>query len=134
MEKKLGSYLGTEIEGKWWKRYREEGFFARGNGEWWVDGDVLYFRRLLTRTPLIIPLDKVTEVKIGTWHAGRWILGRPIFKVLWTRQGLSLSSGFYLEGDRRRAMELLGIFESWVQRARERKGVSAESDGSRRGA
>lgn len=133
MEKRPGSYLGTEIEGKWWKRYRKDGFFARGNGEWWVDGGALYFLRSLTRDPLVIPFDRVTEVKIGTWHAGRWILGRPIFKVLWSREGLILSSGFYLEGDRRRAMELLGTFESWVHRARERKGVCAESDGSRRG-
>jgi len=134
MEKKPGSYLGTEIDEKWWRRYREDGFFARGNGEWWVDGDALYFRRLMTRTPLVIPFDKVAEVKIGTWHAGRWILGRPIFKILWSRKGLRLSSGFYLAGDRRRAMELLARFESWVQQARERKGVSAAIDGSGRGA
>jgi hypothetical protein len=134
MGKKPGSYLGTEIEGKWWKRYREDGFFARGNGEWWIENGALCFRRLMTRTPLVIPFDEVTEVKIGTWHAGRWILGRPIFKILWSRKGLRLSSGFYLEGDRRRAMELLGIFESWVQQARERKGFSTATDSSGRGA
>lgn len=117
MERRPGSYLGTEIDGKWWKRFRGEGFFARGNGEWWIEGGALYFRRFLTQTPLVIPFDKVTEVKIGTWHSGRWILGRPIFKVFWGREGLRLSSGFYLESDRRRAMELLAMLEEQVRSA-----------------
>lgn len=119
MEKRPGSYLGTEIDGKWWKRFRKEGFFARGSGEWWVEGGALSFRRFLTRTPLVIRFDKVTEVKIGTWHAGRWILGRPIFKILWSREGLRLSSGFYLESDRRRAMELLALLEEQIGSAAE---------------
>mgnify|MGYP000283042842 CR=1 FL=1 len=63
MGKKPGSYLGTEIEGKWWKRYREAGFFARGNGEWWIENGALCFRRQLTRTPLVIPFDEVTGEK-----------------------------------------------------------------------
>lgn len=119
MEKRRGSYLGTEIDEKWWKRYREDGFFARGNGEWWIEGGAFSFRRFLTRTPLVIPFDKVTEVKIGNWHAGRWILGKPIFKILWTREGLRLSSGFYLESDRRRAMELLALLEEQIRSAAE---------------
>ena len=133
MEKRPGSYLGTEIEGKWWKRYRKDGFFARGNGEWWVEGGALYFLRSLTRDPLVIPFDRVTEVKIGTWHAGRWILGRPIFKVLWSLDGLNLSSGFCLAEDRRKTMELLAEFERWVQRARDRTGFPGKGEGSRRG-
>mgnify|MGYP001567496802 CR=1 FL=1 len=33
---KKGNYLGTEIDEKWWKRYRSPGFFARGSGEFWM--------------------------------------------------------------------------------------------------
>ncbi len=131
MEKRPGSYLGTEIDEKWWKRYREDGFFARGSGEWWIDGGALCFRRYLTRRPLVIPFDKVTEVRIGTWHAGRWILGRPIFKVLWTRDGLKLSSGFCLAGDRRRAMELLGMLEEQM-RSGSGRGGDATATGQER--
>jgi hypothetical protein len=36
--KKRGSYLGTEVDEKWYKRYRRDGFFARGSGEYWNRG------------------------------------------------------------------------------------------------
>ena len=32
MLKRVGAYLGTELDETWWKRYRKDGFFARGNG------------------------------------------------------------------------------------------------------
>ena len=51
MDKKKGHYIGTEINEKWWSRYRGEGFFARGNGEYWFDEDFFYFRRYLTKEP-----------------------------------------------------------------------------------
>ncbi len=51
MDKKKGHYIGTEINEKWWSRYREEGFFARGNGEYWFDEDFFYFRRYPTKEP-----------------------------------------------------------------------------------
>lgn len=30
----IGHYLGTEIDEKWWRRYRKNKFLARGNGEY----------------------------------------------------------------------------------------------------
>jgi hypothetical protein len=30
MDKRRGRYLGTEMDEKWWKRYAQEGWFARG--------------------------------------------------------------------------------------------------------
>ena len=49
-----GNYFGTVIDGKWWKRYRASGYFARGNGEFWLDDTGVHFRKLLTKTPSTI--------------------------------------------------------------------------------
>lgn len=105
-DKRRGSYLGTEIDGIWWKRYRQGGFFARGSGEWWIDADAFCCRRWLTREPLRIELARVREIGIGTSHAGRRLCGRPVLKLVWEQDGLRLSSGFYVSKDRR-AVEAL---------------------------
>jgi hypothetical protein len=91
-----GHYLGTEIDEKWWKRYLRKGFFARGSGEYWHDAEAFYFLRYLTADPIVIRFADVVDVKVGTWHAGRWALGRPVVKLLWSRERRSLSSGFVL--------------------------------------
>jgi hypothetical protein len=96
MDKRRGHYLGTEIGEKWWKRYTKDGLFARGNGEYWVDDEAFYFLRYLTQDPIVIPFDKIEELKVGTWHAGRWAWGNLIVKFLWSHRGQSLSSGFIL--------------------------------------
>lgn len=96
---KQGNYVGTEIGDSWWKRYRGSGFLARGNGEFWFDEDGIHFLRKLTKTPLVIKWDETREASLGTWHAGRWIRGRPIMKVRFARDGLDLTAGFYLGQD-----------------------------------
>ena len=97
MENKRGYYAGTEVGGKWWRRYTGARFFARGNGEYWYDKQSLYFRRYLTRDPLVIPFQSVSAVHVGRWHCGRWAWGAPIVKLIWeNNDGLSLSSGFVL--------------------------------------
>ena len=93
-----GVYLGTEIDGKWWKRYRRDGFFARGNGVYWVDGLGFNFLRYLTRKPLTVPFSAVTGVRTGDSHAGRWLMGRRALKLDWSREGSLLSSGFVVSG------------------------------------
>jgi hypothetical protein len=95
----IGSYLGTEMSGRWWKRYRAPGFFVRGRGRFWFEGGELRFHRDLTKELTRIPLDRVRDVSIGTWHAGKWFAGRPIVKLEWERDGERLSSGFGF-GDR----------------------------------
>jgi len=94
MEPARGHYLGTEIGGKWHRRYREDGFFARGLGEYWIDGDILQFRRYLTKTPLSVPLRRVQAVELGRWHAGRWVGAERAIKLIWEHEGKQLSSGF----------------------------------------
>jgi hypothetical protein len=108
MERRRGRYLGTEIEGKWWKRYLHEGFFAQGSGEYWCDQRAFYFLRYLTRDPLTIPFHQVTGLTAGTWHAGQWACGSLIIKLLWVNQGRRLSSGFVLSY---RKSEALGLVE-----------------------
>jgi hypothetical protein len=92
-------YAGTEVGGKWWKRYRAPGFFARGNGAYWFEDGEIRFHRALTKETTRIPLGLVTDVSIGTWHAGQWHAGKPIVKVAWTKDSEQLSSGFGF-GDR----------------------------------
>jgi hypothetical protein len=41
----------------------------------------------------------VTDVQLGRSHAGRWAMGRPVLKVGFEREGLSLTAGFYLSSD-----------------------------------
>jgi len=94
MEKNKGAYLGTEIEGIWWKRYTKDNLFARGNGEYWFDEKGLYFLRYFAKEPIFIPSGSIQEVKIGRWHSGRWAMGNPILKIIWVKDGINLSSGF----------------------------------------
>jgi hypothetical protein len=89
-----GHYFGTEVGGKWWKRYRAPGFTARGNGSYWFEDDELRFHRALTKATTRIPLQLVTGVTFGTWHAGQWNGGKPVVKVAWELDGRQLSSGF----------------------------------------
>ncbi len=94
--RRKGHYLGTEIDEKWWKRYKKDKFFARGNGQYWIDDTALYFRRYLTKDPVVIPFAKFNEVKIGKSHAGRWLLGPRVLKLIWEKDGMKLSSGFII--------------------------------------
>jgi hypothetical protein len=108
MEPQRGHYLGTEIDGKWHKRYRGDGLFARGLGDYWVEGDVLRFRRYLTRTPLSIPLRRVDAVELGKWHAGRWLGSKRAIKLIWEHDGQQLSSGFVFTRTAPEAMQRAG--------------------------
>lgn len=104
---KKGHYLGTEIDEKWWKRYSKNKFLARGNGEYWYDGDSFYFHRLLTKKPISIPLRNIEDYKLGTWHAGRWGAGQKILKIIWRNNNQKLSSGFLISKDLTEIEELI---------------------------
>lgn len=97
---KRGNYVGTVIGDRWWRRYMANGFFARGNGSFELDAEGISFLRTLTRTPIRIPWGRTTGARLVTWHAGRWLLGRPILRVDWREGDLALASGFYLSADR----------------------------------
>ena len=94
MEKKRGLYLGTEIDGKWWRRYTKDGFFCRGNGEYWYDDQGFYFLRSYFKQPIFIAFSTVSEAKTGKFHSGKWCFGAPILKIIWKKDNLLLSSGF----------------------------------------
>lgn len=93
---KQGGYFGTEVDGKWWKRYKGRAFFARGNGEFWMDDDGIHFRKLLTERPLTIRWHEMTDADLSRTHAGRWATGRPILQVMFQRDGHDLVAGFLL--------------------------------------
>jgi len=100
IEKRRGHYLGTEIDGKWWRRYRKDGFLARGLGEYWIENSFLYFHRHLTVNPIVITLYDVSEIKIGKWHSGSWAGGKPVVKILWEKDNRKLCSGFVLSANK----------------------------------
>jgi hypothetical protein len=107
MDRRRGRYLGTEIDGKWWKRYMKDGLMMRGNGVHWYDRSTFWFLRYLSQDPIAIPFEKMTGVRVGTWHAGRWALGLPIIKFVWENQGQSLTSGFVLAYESQEALRIL---------------------------
>jgi hypothetical protein len=78
-----------------------------GKGEYWVDDEAFYFLRTLTQDPIVIPFDKVGDLKVGTWHCGRWAWGNPIVKFLWSHQGQALSSGFVLSYEKAEVQRLV---------------------------
>ena len=92
--KGIGQYYGTEVDGKWWKRYRNSGFFARGMGQYWLDERGLNFRRYLLPNEIHIPYHAIVRVKLGKWHAGKWGAGRPVLKIEWQEREQHLISGF----------------------------------------
>lgn len=114
MTKRPGAYLGTEIDQKWWRRYRKEGFFMRGNGTYWFDDKGLYFLRYLTREPLFISFGDMREARLGTWHAGKWTPRQTILKILWERGSLPLSSGFVTARSREETLRFKKMIEGMI--------------------
>ncbi|MEA2001633.1 MAG: hypothetical protein U9N84_07080 [Actinomycetota bacterium] len=94
-----GSYYGTEVDGKWWKRYRGKGFFTRGGGDYWMDETGFHFRKMLTATPFTIGWDEMVSVRIGKSHAGRWGFGRPLLTIEFSSDARPLCAGFYLTSE-----------------------------------
>jgi len=121
MEKKTGQYLGTEIDEKWWKRYRKERFFARGIGEYWLDEHGFYFLRDLTQEPLFIAYESIQEIKSGKWHSGRWSGGKDILKIIWNKEGWRLSSGFSISGEEKEMNRLIDVFKEKMKPQEKRR-------------
>jgi len=97
MAMKNGYYYGTEVDEKWWKRYKKASYFMRGNGEYWLDEKGIYFRRFMTQEPLMIPFSKIRDIKSGWFHTGKVGIGKTATKIVWENNGLLLSSGFNFE-------------------------------------
>ena len=115
IEKKRGHYLGTEIKERWWRRYLRDGLFARGLGEYWLDNSALYFRRHLTKDPIIISFSNVLDIKVGRWHSGKWAGGAPVVKIIWEKSAYRLSSGFVFCRDARENEILVQGIKSLIQ-------------------
>lgn len=109
-----GHYLGTVIDQKWWKRYKKDRLFARGNGKYWYDETNFYFLRYLTRQPIQIPLNKIHGFEIGKSHAGRWVFKQIVLKILWEKEGMSLSSGFIVARDHRETQIVMAALKRLI--------------------
>lgn len=117
-ERPIGHYLGTVVDGVWYRRYRKHGLFARGLGRFWCEAGCLHFRRYLIRRPVIIPLQSVTRVALTAWHAGRWSGVRRIIVLVWTKEGQELHSGFVLTSAQREVPDAVAWIESEIAAAR----------------
>lgn len=115
-QKKRGSYLGTEVDEKWYKRYRQDGFFARGSGEYWFEEDGLHFRRFLTKKALVVLFKSIRQVKLGSWHAGKWVIVKRVIKLVWEKDGQTLSSGFVLARSQENTERLKSDLELKISR------------------
>ena len=102
-----GKYFGTEIEGKWWKRYTKGKMLSRGNGTFLYDKQSISFLRKLTKTPISIDFEDILEIKSGKWHAGQWAAGRQVIKVIWKNNNQLLSSGFTISKTTEKSDEIL---------------------------
>ncbi|MBD3404453.1 hypothetical protein GF420_16295 [candidate division GN15 bacterium] len=96
MEKRRGHYMGTELDEKWYRRYKKEGFFARGLGDWWIENNIFRFHRIMLKKDLEIPLARVRAIELGRWHGGQWAGRKRVLKFIWEHEGRRLSSGFVL--------------------------------------
>ena len=114
----LGHYLGTVLDGVWHRRYRKDGFLARGLGRFWCQDGELHFRRFLTRKPIVIPLRAVSRVSLTAWHAGRWSGTRRVIVLVWQRDGMELHSGFVLTRSRRDIPAVVARLEAQVAAAK----------------
>jgi len=112
MDKSNGAYLGTEIGNKWWKRYAQDEFFSRGNGQYWLDDKAFSFNKAFTSKDIIIPFDSILGVGVGYWHSGRWALGNKILKITWAKDSLTLSSGFIVLGKTEKFNEFKALLEA----------------------
>jgi hypothetical protein len=109
--RKPGHYFGTEIDGKWWKRYSKNKLLARGKGTYWHDDTSFYFLRLLTKTPISIPIKDITDFRLGKWHGGKWGAGNPILKIIWHQDNRKLSSGFLVSEKKTEIDDLISILK-----------------------
>ncbi|MDF2537315.1 MAG: putative integron cassette protein [Herbinix sp.] len=114
MERKDGYYFGTEIEGKWYRRYMAKGMLARGTGKYWFDETALSFLRMLTAKPIRIPYASIYDIKTGKWHSGRWGQGYNVIKVLWTENDRKLSSGFILSKNNPEVSEIVNYLKKKI--------------------
>lgn len=115
MDKKAGLYLGTEIDEKWWKRYRKDKLFVRGNGKYWYDDEGFYFLRYFTKEPIFIPFKAAVEIKLKKWHSGRWACSNIFLAIVWYKDDLKLSSGFLVSKYRDQVTVLKDILDAKIK-------------------
>ena len=93
-----GYYFGTTIGNRFWRRYKDNNFFTRGDGEIWLTKPVLYFRRYFTMNPIEIPTKAIFKITMGHGHAGKLSMA-PTVKVHWIKDGETIVSGFLISKD-----------------------------------
>ena len=96
LRKKRGQYLGTEIDHKWWRRYRKGGFSTRGVGEYWIKDGSLFFQHRARQNPICLPLQNIVEIVLCPCKQRFRTGNKPIVRLTWQKGDRWLSSGFAL--------------------------------------
>ena len=91
--------MGTETDDLGPRRQARDKTLSRGLGECWLENGALCFRRLLSRSRMIIPLVDVRALIIETCRSGRWAGNAPVVKIVWRRDDQQLSSAFVFSPD-----------------------------------
>ena len=106
LEQGKGSYLGTVIEGKWWKPCFRGGLLCKAPGSWQLGEGGLYFLRLLTRKPLFFPFAAMRGLTVSRSHAGNFVFKPVVISLDWEKDGRLLNSGLVLDRDPGRTLLL----------------------------
>jgi hypothetical protein len=53
-------------------------------------------------------------MKIGKSHAGRWLLGSRVLKLIWENDGMKLSSGFVFSRNQQETEAVMAEFKRSV--------------------
>lgn len=93
LECKLANFIGIERIDE--KGRRHIVFTIRGMGNCRLDSSGLRFVQFISRREIFIPIEKITEVSLGWWHAGKF-KGVKLLKVVYQTDGEKLSVGFRL--------------------------------------
>jgi len=112
------------------RRVSAKGLFARGNGQWVLDGHGLSFLRTLTHEPIRISSRSILAVALSrsSWRGGKWLLGARVVEVTWAApDGSVVTSGFVFAGRRdenARAAEALKCQAFGAAHAGDRTGIA----------
>ena len=107
---KNGYYCGTARGDSWWRRYTKGGWLARGNSEVWIEKSGIFFRRYMTKEIKEIPFQKITNIKTGKWHGGKFI-GAPVMKVAFLINGEEVWAGICISRNKEETQKWIDTIE-----------------------
>ena len=110
---KSARYAGTQMADKWYKIYKKDLFWVRGNGKIWLGDDRIHFLRIGLKKEILIPCKSIKDIKFGYWHCRGWQIWLTI-KVIWEREGQLLSTGFVVSRHKEATKEFANLIRKKI--------------------